>query len=243
MFSYIWNTFFFNPVYNTLVFFIDVIPGGDVGLAIIATVILVKLVIFPVSVKAVKTQQVMKEIQPKIKEIKEKFKDDREAQAKAMMAVYSEHNLNPFSSIFIILLQLPIIIALYYSVYSGGGVALPDINIDHLYSFVSASSQVSMNFLGLVDIAGRSVFLALAAGITQYIHVNFVMPSPEPKPDNGEPVDFKAELMSNMQTQMKYVMPIMITGIAYFISAAIALYFVVSNLFAIFQELYVRRHR
>lgn len=242
MFNYIWHTFFFDPVYNALVFFIDVIPGGDVGLAIIATVILVKFILFPVSIKAVQTQKVMKEIQPKIKELKDKYKDDKEKQAKEMMAIYKEHNLNPFSSIFIILLQIPIIIALYYAVYSGGGVALPEINTSLLYSFVSAPMEVTMNFIGLVDITGRSILLALAAGLTQYIHVNFVMPKPTP-PKKDEKPDFQTELMNNMQTQMKFVMPILITGVAYFISAAIALYFVVSNLFSIFQEIYVRRHR
>lgn len=242
MFSYIWHTFFFDPVYNTLVFFIDSIPGGDVGLAIIATVILVKLVLFPVSIKAVKTQKVMKEIQPKLKKIKDEYKDDRETQAKKMLEVYKEYELNPFSSIFIILLQIPIIIALYYSVYSGGGVALPAINIDLLYTFVSAPATVTMDFLGLVDISGRSIVLALAAGITQYIHVNFIIPAPA-KLEPGETPDFQTELMNNMQKQMKFVMPVLITGIAYFISAAIAIYFVVSNLFSIFQEMYVRRHR
>lgn len=238
MFTFIWHTFFFDPIYNTLVFFIDVIPGGDVGLAIIAAVIVVKLILFPLSIKAVQTQKVMKEIQPKIKDLKEKHKDDKEAQAKAMMDVYKEHELNPFSSIFIILLQIPIIIALYYSVIS-----LPDINTEVLYSFVAEPINITMNFLGLVDITGRSVLLAIAAGVTQYIHVNFVMPATPEKPKDGKPADFQTELMSNMQTQMKYVMPVLITGIAYFISAAIALYFVVSNLFSIFQELYVRRHR
>jgi len=242
MFSYIWHTFFFDPVYNILVFFIDVIPGGDVGLAIIAAVIVVKLILLPVSIKAVQTQRVMKEIQPKIAELKEKYKDDREAQAKAMMEVYKDYNMNPFSSIFIILLQIPIIIALYYAVYSGGGVALPAINTDILYSFIAAPVDVTMNFLGLVDITGRSIILALAAGLTQFIHVSYVMPKP-PEKKEGETANFQEELMQNMQSQLKFVMPIMITGIAYFISAAIALYFVVSNLFSIFQELYVKKHR
>lgn len=242
MFSYIWHTLFFDPVYNTLVFFIDVIPGGDVGLAIIATVIVVKLVLLPVSIKAIQTQKIMKEIQPKIKALKETHKDNKEAQAKAMMEIYKEHNMNPFSSIFIILLQIPIIIALYYSVYSGGGVALPAINVDVLYSFIIEPVSVTMNFLGLVDITGRSVFLALAAGITQYIHIGFVMPKP-PKPKEGVELNFQEELMQNMQSQLKFVMPVMIAGVAYFISAAIALYFVVSNIFSIFQELYVRKHR
>jgi YidC/Oxa1 family membrane protein insertase len=248
MFSYIWHTFFFDPVYNTLVFFIDVIPNGDVGLAIIATVILVKLVLFPVSIKAVQTQKVMKEIQPKIKDIKERYKDDREKQAREMMLVYKEHQLNPFSSIFIILLQIPIIIALYFSVLSIFSVdpetaaLIKSINSEVLYSFIPEPAVISEFFLGQFNIAERSILLALLAGITQYIHINFMMPQQPPiKP--GEKVDFQTELMNNMQKQMKFVMPIMITGIAYFISAAIALYFVVSNLFALLQEFYVRRHR
>lgn len=242
MFNYIWHTFFFDPVYNTLVFFIDIIPGGDVGLAIIATVIVVKTVLFPVSIKAVQTQRVMKEIQPKIKELKDKYKDDKEAQAKKMMEVYKEYNLNPFSSVFIILLQIPLIISLYYAVYSGGGVPLPEINTELLYSFIAIPVNITMDFIGLVDITGRSVLLALAAGVTQFIHVNYVMPQPTP-PKKDEKLDFGAELMSNMQTQMKYVMPVLIAGIAYFISAAIAIYFIVSNLFSIFQELYAKKHR
>ena len=80
MFSNIWHFFFLDPIYNTLVFFIDVIPGGDVGLAIVATVVLVKFVLLPLSIKAAKAQKIIREIEPKLKEIKEKFKDKREEQ-------------------------------------------------------------------------------------------------------------------------------------------------------------------
>lgn len=242
MFSTIWHTFFFDPIYNTLVFFINHVPHGDVGLAIVSTVFLVKLVLLPLSIKAVKTQKVMREIEPKLKEVKEKYKEDREAQAKALMEVYSEAGLNPFASIFLVFLQIPIIIALYFSVYSGGGVALPDINTEILYSFIEAPLTITMNFLGLIDITGRSVFLALGAGLTQYIYVNLSMPKMKPRDPDAAP-SIKDEFMRNMQTQMKYVMPIIITVVAYTISAAIALYFVVSNLAAIAQEYLVRRHR
>ncbi len=242
MFSTIWHTFFFDPVYNSLIFFIDIIPGGDVGLAIIATVLLVKTILLPLSIKAVKTQKIMREIEPKLKEIKDKYKDDRQKQAEAMMAVYREAGMNPLASIFLIFLQIPIVIALYFSVYSGGGIALPDINIDLLYSFVAAPVDITMNFLGMIDITERSLLLALGAGITQYIHVNITMPKLPPKDPSAEP-NLREDFMRNMQTQMKYVMPIMITGVAYFISAAIALYFLVSNLTTIAQETYIRKHR
>ncbi|MCA9359771.1 membrane protein insertase YidC [Candidatus Kaiserbacteria bacterium] len=242
MFSSIWHNLFFDPVYNTLVFFIDIIPGGDVGLAIIATVLLVKTILLPVSIKAVKTQKVMREIEPKLKEVREKHKDDKQAQSQAMLAIYQEAGMNPLASIFLIFLQIPIVIALYFSVYKGGGVPLPDINIDLLYSFVSEPVVVTMNFLSIIDISERSLFLALIAGVTQFIHVNLTMPKLPPKEEGAAP-NLKDDFMRNMQTQMRFVMPVLITVVAYTISAAIALYFVVSNLTMISQEYFVKKHR
>ena len=232
MFSNIWHTFFFDPVYNSLVFFIDVIPGGDVGLAIIATVLLVKTVLLPISIKAAKTQKIMKDIEPKLKELKVKFKDDKQQQAQAMMEIYRDAGMNPFASILLIFLQIPIIIALYFSVSSGGGIPLPDINTDILYSFVAAPTAITMEFLGSLDITSRSFLLALAAGVTQFIYVNLTMPKLAPKEEGAAP-DMKEDFMRNMQLQMKYVMPVLITLVAYSISAAIALYFFVSNLISI----------
>ena len=242
MFSYIWHTFFFDPVYNTLIFLIAKIPGGDVGLAIIATVVLVKVVLLPLSIKAAKTQKVMREIEPQLRELKEKYKDKKEEQARAMMAIYKEAGMNPFSMIFLLLIQIPIIIALYFSVYTGGGVALPEINTELLYRFVSAPGMVTMDFLGLIDITGRSLFLALLAGVTQYYQVKLTLPILPPK-DPKAPPDLKEDFMRNMQLQMRYVMPVLIFIAAYIISAAIALYFLVSNVVGIAQEFYIKRHR
>jgi len=242
MWSTIWHTFFFDPVYNALVFFVDVVPHGDVGLAIISTVIFVKLVLLPLSVKATKTQVVMRELEPKLRALKEKFKDDREAQAREMLALYRDKGINPFASVLLIFLQIPIIIALYLAVYSGGGVALPAINTELLYSWVPVPAAASMVFLGMIDIAGRSVPLALLAGITQFFQAKLSMPAPEPREPDAAP-DFKADFQRTMHAQMRYVLPIVIFFVAYSISAAIALYFVVSNLFGIVQELYIRRFR
>ncbi|MEY2665458.1 MAG: hypothetical protein RLZZ480_563 [Candidatus Parcubacteria bacterium] len=242
MFSYIWHTFFFDPIYNTLIFFVDSVRGGDVGLAIIATVILVKLVLLPLSIKAVKTQKVMREIEPKLKELKEKYKDNREQQAREMMLIYSEAKLNPFASILLTFIQIPIIIALYLAVSNGGGIALPNVNVTLLYSFIPEPSVVSMNFLGFFDITKRSLFLALGAGITQALYTRMTLPPLAPKDPEAAP-DFKDDFMRNMHVQMKYVMPVFIAGVAYSLSATIALYFVVSNLAGIAQEFYVKKHR
>ncbi len=242
MFSYIWHTFFFDPVYNGLVFFIDLVPGGDIGVAIILTTILIKVILLPLSIKAAKTQKIMREIEPQLREIKEKHKDNREEQAQAMLAVYRDAGMNPFSAIFVIILQIPLVIALYLAVYGYAGYALPEINLERLYGFITAPAEVTMQFLGLIDMAGRSALLAALAGITMYIQMQFVMPALPPRDPDAAP-NFQDDFKRNLQLQMRYVMPVLITVIAYVISAAIALYFVVSNVVAILQEFYIRRHR
>src|SRR5688572_7752938 len=120
MFSAIWHNVFFDPVYNVLVYLIAIIPGGDVGLAIIGLTVVVKIVLIPLSIKAARTQRVMRELEPKLKEIKDKHKDNREELARLTMAAYKDGGINPFASILLLFIQLPIIIALYLSVYSGG---------------------------------------------------------------------------------------------------------------------------
>lgn len=242
MFSTIWHTFFFDPVYNTLVFFIDIVPGGDVGVAIILATVLVKTILLPLSIKAAKTQKVMRELEPKLKAIKEDHKDNKEAQARAMMDAYKEGGINPFASILLIFIQIPIIIALYLSVYSGGGVKLPEINTDLLYSFVPNPELVNMFFAGLIHIDGRSLVLAALAGLAQFGYTRLAMPAPKPREAGAEP-NFKDDFARSMSFQMRYVMPILIFFVAYTISAAIALYFLVSNLMQIGQEYFVRRHR
>ncbi len=244
MFTYIWHTIFFDPVYNSLVFFIDVLPSGDVGLAIVATVIVVKFCLLPLSIKAVKTQKIMKELEPKLKELKEKFKDKKEEQAKAMMALYKDAGMNPFASILLLFIQIPFIIAIYLAVSKGGGVTLPGINTDILYSFIPNPAVVSMEFFGQFDITQKSLILALLAGATQFFSTKLSMAAmPLKERDKDAAPNLKDDFARNMQFQMKYVMPVFIIFIAYSFSATIALYFVVSNLVQIAQELYVRKHR
>lgn len=240
MFGDIWHGLFFDPIYNALVFLIDVVPGGDVGLAIVLLTIVVKLILLPLSLKAAKTQYVMRTIEPRVRELRDRYKDNREMLARKTMDLYRDAGVNPFASILLVIIQIPIIIALYLAVFSGGGIRLPEINTGLLYSFVPSPDSASMLFLGILDIAGRSLPLALLAGVTQFIHTHLSLPPSKPKQD-GEKPSFKDDFARSMQIQMRYVLPIIIFFIAYTISAAIALYFVVSNLVSIGQEFVVRR--
>lgn len=242
MFSTIWHTVFFDPIYNGLVSLVDIVPDGDVGIAIILLTIIVKTILLPVSLSAARTQRVMRDIEPKLAEIKERTKDDREALARETLATYRDAGVSPFSSIFLLFIQIPIVIALYLSVYTGGGVRLPDINVAILYSFVPVPTDASMLFLGLIDIAAKSLPLAILAGVTQFFQAQVSFPAPAPKVEGAKP-SFKDDFARSMQLQVKYVMPVIIFFFAYTISASVALYFVVSNLLGIAQEYIVRlRH-
>jgi YidC/Oxa1 family membrane protein insertase len=157
------------------------------------------------------------------------------------MELFKEAKVNPFSSILLLFIQIPVVIALYFSVYSGGGVKLPAINTALLYSFIPTPETVNMIFLGFMDITMKSLPLAFLAGLTQFIHTSISLPTPKPREPNAEP-NFKDDFARSMHLQMKYVMPVLITVVAYTLSAAIALYFTISNLMSIAQE-YVVRHK
>ena len=225
---FFFHTFFFDPVYNTLVFFIDVVPGGDVGIAVILATIVVKLLLLPLSIKAAKTQKVIKEIEPRMKEIKKTIPDSQE-QARAVMDLYAKNGINPFASILLMFIQIPILISLYLSVSRGGGIPLPSINVDLLYSFIPKPGTTSMLFLGLIDVTHKSLPLALLASIFQFGNGYLAFPKLPPR-DPDAPASMKEDFSRSMQMQMKYVMPIIIGVAAYSISAIIALYFVVGSI-------------
>jgi YidC/Oxa1 family membrane protein insertase len=234
MFSSLFNTAFYNPLYNGLVLLLDILPWLDLGLAIVVFTIIVKLILFPLSQKSIQTQVKIKNIEPQIKDIKEKYKDKQE-QAVKTMELYKKEKINPFSGFFLILVQIPIIFALYFIFLRAG---FPEINTDILYSFVGVPEQIKTTFLGLIDVSEKSFILALFTGITQFFQAKLASPKTEPKKDNQ---GLAADFARSMSFQMKYVFPIIIFFIAYTISAAIALYLMTSNLFMIGQEIYVRR--
>lgn len=243
MISGIYHEFIYQPLYNGLVFLIAHLdPIIGVGGVVIIFTILVKTALFPLSRKALQGQIKMKELEPALAKIRKEFKGNPQEMSAQTMKVYKENKLNPFSSILLLLIQIPIIIALYRIFLTGG---LPEIHTDILYSFIKIPGQVvDMVFLG-IDITKKSLILALLAGITQYFQVKFSIPNAKttdivPKDSNEKP-EFATEMTKAMNTQMKYVLPVIVVIIAYTVNAAIALYWTTSNIFAIVQEVLVRR--
>jgi len=234
MLGNLWNTIFYEPLYNALFFIVNLIPGGDIGIAIIILTLIVKFVLYPLSKKSITSQVKMKELEPEIRKIKEEHKEKSE-QAKQTFALYKKYKINPMSGCLPILIQLPIIFALYWVFYKGlNGVAGP------LYSFVSMPVY-NINFLGLVDMNGHSIIIALIAGVFQFFQAKISSPKTAPTaPSSGKP-SFQDDLAKSMGWQMKYFLPVFIAFIAYKVSAAVALYWAASNIFSVIQELIVRR--
>ena len=235
MFSYLYNNFVYEPLYNGLVFIFDIIPWIDAGFAVIIFTIIVRLILFPISKKATVTQVRMKEIEPELNRIRNTI-TDKQQQALKIMDLYKQKGVNPFSSFFLLFLQLPIIWALY-SIFMNSG--LPLIKSELLYSFISSPSNINMSFLGLANIADKSILLAVLASVAQYLQLHFSLASNNPIAKSDNP---SIDMTQNMMKNMKYILPIMVFFISYKLSALIAIYWTVSSLFTLGQELVVRKH-
>lgn len=239
MISNIYNAILYKPLYNAFIGIIGAFPWIDAGIVVIIFTILVKLVLFPLSQKSVKSNIEIKKIQPEIDEIRIKYKDNKQEQALKTMELYKLRGVNPFAGIFLALIQLPILIALYMVFYKGG---LTDIHVESLYSFIHIPEHINMKFIGLFDITQKNTILALVVAIAQYFQIKFTMPAVK-KPAPGEPKDtsFQAELAKSMSLQMKYVMPVIMFFIARSFPAMVSLYLLTASLFAIGQEIYMKK--
>jgi YidC/Oxa1 family membrane protein insertase len=221
----------FRPILNVLIYFYNTIAFHNFGLAIILVTVAIRLVLYPLFHKSVKQQMLLQRIQPKIKQIQEMHKNDREKQGAALMELYKEHGVNPFSSIFLLIVQLPIMIGLYWVVRSGltGG------TITGLYSFVAQPGTINSMFLGIVDLAAPSIFLLCFAAIAQYFQARLAIYR---DPKNTTAPSAAEKLAKNMA----FAGPVVTILVFYSLPSAVALYWLVTSLFSIGQQVIINRH-
>ena len=235
MLSQVWHIALYKPLLNILAFFVSVIPGGDLGVAVIILTLLVKTALFPLSQRSIESQAKMNLLAPELKKIKESGLS-KEEQAKKTFELYKTHKTNPFSGCLLVLIQIPIIFALY-------GVFLKGLSFDtnSLYSFIHTPANISMNFLGLFNIGKTHILvLAILAGVSQFFQA-YYMPKPPVSGDNSG--SFQDNFAKSMNTQMKYVFPFVVAFIAYSLSGAVALYWITSNIFAVGQQIYAKKKK
>ncbi len=244
-----YNQFIFLPLYNGLVGIMDIIPGIDVGVAVIIFTCLIRLILFPLSKSALLTQVRMKEVEPEANKIKLQYANDKQTQALKVMELYKTRNIKPFSSILLLIIQLPILIALISVFYK----IIPTIDPTLLYSFIDLP-VVKPTLLGL-DLTQKSLILALITGVIQYLQLHYSVAARQQALvskntiKNGGQLDTAAQLANSMNSQMKYMLPVLAFASVYWIIPAsfpqaasiIAIYWSVSSLFTLFQELYIKK--
>ncbi len=237
IFGFLYTEVLFRPILNLLVGITNVLPSHGVGWAIVIVTIIVRLVLLPSFLHQArsmrKNQDKMKEIQHRIDEVKKKHKNDKAKQTEETMKIYREAGINPASGCLPLLVQLPILIALYRVFFSG---LTPD-TYQFLYPFVDAPMQLSFSFLG-IDLGAPSLLLGVVAGIFQFVQMRYLSPQPQGAPGANEDA---AKMMESMQKNMTYIFPAMTIFIALRLPAALALYWAVSTLFGIVQQIIVKR--
>jgi len=229
----------YQPLFNALVLLYEYIPGHDFGIAVIVFTLIIKILFHPLGMKGIAAQKQLQDIQPKVKELQDQFKNDKAQQAKVMMELYQKEKINPFSGCLPLLVQLPILFALYRVFWRGLG----DGPMQYLYSFIPKPVGLDYGFLGLIDLSKTFfitineqkgyywpvLILAILVGIAQYFQTKMTTPKMEAKTGQSDPAAI-------MQKQMLYFLPGFSVLILLNIPAAVALYWLVSTLFTIGQQ-------
>ncbi len=230
----LYNEIIYRPLLNLLVFFYNIIPGHDIGIVIIILTIIIRLVLAPSFHRSLKSQKTMTDLQPKLNELREKHKDNKEAQAKAMMELYKEHKINPLSSCLPLLVQLPILIGLY-QVFNKALNPSFDIatRLSGLYAFIHPPQSLSPLFLNLTDLSKPNIIFGIIAGLAQFWQSKLMMPKTQ-----GADATTKA-----MQLQTTYVLPVLSIIIAIKLPAGLPLYWIVTTLFAVGQQYWIMKRK
>lgn len=228
--SYIFHTFLYQPLFNVLIVLYQTVSFYDFGIAIIILTALIRFLLYPISQKGIRSQKEMFAIQPQIKKIQEEYKDNKEEQMKRVMALYKEKKVNPFSGCLPILIQLPVLIALYWVFIAG----FTEGSLSNLYSFIHNPGSINHVFLGFIDIAKKqNVVLAVLAGILQFWQSKMVL---DQQTKGQTKKSAQGDFSSAMSKQMTYMMPVMTVLISYSLQAGLALYWITTTLFSIMQQ-------
>ncbi|MBP6888194.1 MAG: YidC/Oxa1 family membrane protein insertase [Candidatus Pacebacteria bacterium] len=228
------NTFFYEPIYNLVAVILSIVPLHDIGTAIVIVTLIVKLLLLPVNISALRTQYLMKKLDKEMKEIKELQKKEPQEAAKKMVEMYKREKINPFSSIFGMIIQIPVFFALYF-VFAKGFIE----EKDKLYSFVSFPENLHTIAFGIFDVTEKNIMVALLAGVSSYVLAKRQTETMNTTVIKGEE-SFQDHLMKSMKIQLLYIIPIVVAFSGAVLPSALALYWLVSNIVSYAQDVYVK---
>ncbi|MFH1426900.1 MAG: YidC/Oxa1 family membrane protein insertase [Candidatus Kerfeldbacteria bacterium] len=242
-------TVLYEPLFNFLVWIYDVLPYKDLGVAIILLTLVVKLVLFYPSLKGLRSQKSLQDAQPKIEEIKKKYADDKEEMGRQIMAFYKENKVNPMSSCLPLLIQLPILWALFrvFLIFKNENLVdglLPAEQIARLYGPLAekyADVVINKSFLGFVDLGmEHNIVLAVLAGIVTFASAKMLSSKRAAVQSKGAKDENMAAAINK---QMVYFMPIITVVFGYTFPAGVTLYWLCSSTFQWGQQLIFLREK
>ncbi|MEY2709389.1 MAG: hypothetical protein RL031_262, partial [Actinomycetota bacterium] len=250
--------FILNPLYNFVSgvivgihYLLSPIFGFDSGvtwsLSIVGLVVLIRIILIPLFVKQIKSQRALTALQPQMKAIQTKYKDDRQKQSEEMMKLYKEHKTNPLASCFPILAQAPIFFALF-TVLNGmaaktdAGVPAPIargfLKGDYLDSAAQATffgAKISETFLGSPDTTVKivTVILIFIMSATTFTTQRQLMVKGMPKMDSSN------NMMLQQQKIMLYLFPVIFAVSGVNFPVGVLIYWSTTNFWTWGQQYYV----
>jgi YidC/Oxa1 family membrane protein insertase len=233
--AWLWQTIFYQPLLNLLVWIYNLV-GGDMGSAIIVLTVLIKLLLYPLSQQSLKSQRALQRLQPQVEELKKRWQGQKDKLAQELMQLYQRERVSPLSSCLPILIQLPFLIALFKVFRSG----LNSGSLDLLYSFVANPGHLNDTLFGLWHLAERSIPLAVITGLAQYWQTKTLITA---KPPVAVPGSQDENIAAIMNKQMKYMLPAMTVIFGFTLPGGLMLYWFVNTLLTIGQQyLTFRQH-
>ncbi len=239
--SNIFETLFYQPILNLLVYLYNIVPGHDLGIAIIFLTVVIKMILWPLSRQALESQKRLQELQPEMEKVKQDNKDNKEALGRAMMELYKEKNINPFSSCLPLLIQLPFLFAVF-KVFRDG---FENGSLDLVYSFVEKPELINSISLGFINLSNPNVAIAFAAGAAQFWQAKMTIN----KKNNGLDQNNTASasnapnMTEVMNKQMLYFMPALTIFIGFTLPGGLSLYWLVTTLLTVLQQHYIFKEK
>lgn len=254
--GFLFDTIFFAPTVNILIFVYKILQSisfpGALGLAIIILTVLIRFLVWPFYGAQLKSAQKMAKLKPHLNALKEKHKDDKKAFAEAQMALFKEHGVNPAAGCLPALIQIPVFFALYQAianVFPGGVLgfsgSLERVNSVLYHSWLHLSSAPDANFFGLNlaikpsdgGLTSFLIFIPLITAALTFVQSKMMVApkAPELTKDDKKSGGME-DMMSSMQSQMAYIMPLMIGYFAFQFPIGLAIYWNTFTIMGIIQQ-------
>jgi YidC/Oxa1 family membrane protein insertase len=261
------TTLIAQPIFNLLVAIYALLPGHNFGLAIIIFTVIIRLLLWPLVKKQLHQTKVMRKVQPELKKIKQQTKGDRQKEAQLTMELYKERGIKPMASIGVVLLQLPILLALY----SGLNRVIKDPHQLHDFAYpflqnLSWMQHINQNIhsfdetlFGLVDLTKSAIgthglyvpalVLVLGSVFIQFFQSRQLLPQAKDgrslrsilkDAGSGKQAD-QSEVNAAVGRSTMYFLPIMIFFFTVSLASALSLYWLIGGLVAYMQQSYILR--